>query len=348
MLHQRVLKTHYSVEDFRQVGKSLLVIAFVFLFFTLTMSAEANGQNGDHEYSGQAEVVDIKVLFKRVNLIKAGPLPLAGGAYHNSLLEKSVLGLLNARVLHAATVGHGNMTHSEASVANIGVTASGISITADFLMAEANASCESGQAAFSGRSSIANLVVNGHPINVSGQPNQTINLAGVRIVINEQSQNGDEISVTALHVSALGLAEVKLSSAEAGIDCYEAPPPDQEGDDFVTGGGFVTGTPSGEKANFAIGGGIRNGDFWGHLTYIDQAANLKVKDLSITGYEVVNETTRRISGTARINNQSGYTFTVTVSDNGEPGTADTFFITLSNGYSAGGVLDGGNIQLHTH
>lgn len=39
-------------------------------------------------------------------------------------------------------------------------------------------------------------------------------------------------------------------------------------------------------------------------------------------------------------------FTVDVQDNGEPGSADTFSIQLSNGYSASGVLSGGNIQLH--
>src|SRR5207244_3294497 len=33
-------------------------------------------------------------------------------------------------------------------------------------------------------------------------------------------------------------------------------------------------------------------------------------------------------------------------DNGEPGRADTFTLTLSTGYTASGKLGGGNIQLH--
>ncbi len=39
-------------------------------------------------------------------------------------------------------------------------------------------------------------------------------------------------------------------------------------------------------------------------------------------------------------------FVVDVSDNGEPGRQDTFALRLSNGYSAAGTVQGGNIQLH--
>jgi hypothetical protein len=55
---------------------------------------------------------------------------------------------------------------------------------------------------------------------------------------------------------------------------------------------------------------------------------------------------RRIEGTAKINGQSGFTYEVTVCDHGEPGDADTFDLSLSNGYAASGNLQGGNIQLH--
>lgn len=65
----------------------------------------------------------------------------------------------------------------------------------------------------------------------------------------------------------------------------------------------------------------------------------------MTGYTVTGLTSRRIAGTAEINGVPG-TYTVDVSDNGEPGRADTFMIMLSTGYTAGGTLVGGNIQLH--
>lgn len=39
-------------------------------------------------------------------------------------------------------------------------------------------------------------------------------------------------------------------------------------------------------------------------------------------------------------------FTVVAVDNGEAGTTDAFHVTLSNGYSRGGTLVRGNIQIH--
>ena len=40
------------------------------------------------------------------------------------------------------------------------------------------------------------------------------------------------------------------------------------------------------------------------------------------------------------------TFTVDVTDNGEPGTNDTFTISVSAGPPEGGTLRSGNIQIH--
>jgi hypothetical protein len=54
---------------------------------------------------------------------------------------------------------------------------------------------------------------------------------------------------------------------------------------------------------------------------------------------------RHIEGTADIDGVAG-SYAVDVTDAGEPGRNDTFSIRLSNGYSAGGFLAGGNIQLH--
>jgi len=113
----------------------------------------------------------------------------------------------------------------------------------------------------------------------------------------------------------------------------------------VTGGGWITVTPSGAKGTFGVAGGIKNGALWGHLTYIDHGTNMKVKGTGVTAYTVTGPTTRHIEGTAEIDGRSG-SYQVDVSDNGEPGRKDTFSIMLSNGYSASGLLIGGNIQLH--
>ena len=137
--------------------------------------------------------------------------------------------------------------------------------------------------------------------------------------------------------------------------------------DFVTGGGFIVGSGSpesslaaGAKANFAVGGGVKNGAFWGHLEYNDHSTSppMRVHGTGVTGYFLGTDTSkpndRVITGTAEINGVGGFTYMVEVNDNAEPGRGvDEFSIDLSNGYEAGfdspyndGPIAGGNIQLH--
>jgi hypothetical protein len=141
------------------------------------------------------------------------------------------------------------------------------------------------------------------------------------------------------------------------------PPEDQAACDFVTGGGFIVGSgaptsslAAGAKANFAVGGGVKNGAFWGHLEYVDHRTSppMRVHGTSVTGYAFGTDPTtdRVITGTARINGVDGFTYAVEVSDSTEPGRGvDKFSIELSNDYEAGfnygdGPIAGGNIQLH--
>lgn len=306
-------------------------------------------------FSGSATVVRATVLGTTTTLGDAGSLPSSGGAQEASLLSATVPGLLSAEAVHASTVGEGKASRSEASVANVSLTVAGNSITADFLEARATAVCTGSGAAASGSSDIATLVVNGQSITVTGAPNQTIALPlnGGEVIINEQNSNGaGDITVNALHVIVSGVADVIVSQAHADITCEPVPPNPPPpagcpGSDFVTGGGWITGTPSGARANFAVAGGTKQGALWGHLTYIDHGDGPSVKGTGVTAYVVMNSTTRHIEGTAEINGQGGYTYKVDVVDNGEPGRNDSFAMTLSNGYTASGTLDGGNIQLHT-
>lgn len=128
------------------------------------------------------------------------------------------------------------------------------------------------------------------------------------------------------------------------------PPPTAECDDFVTGGGWICGTPSGAKGNFGVHGGIKNGKLWGGLNYLDHGKRLHVKSTAVTAYTQTGENCRQIKYNVTINGKAG-TATVDVCDNGEPGRNDTFSIKLSDGYTASGDLGGprpggGNIQLH--
>jgi hypothetical protein len=114
--------------------------------------------------------------------------------------------------------------------------------------------------------------------------------------------------------------------------------------DTVTAGGFITN--DGANANFGLNARDPS-DPSGHVNFVDHASGLHVRSTDITAYIIVNATTRRIEGTAILNDGSTVTFVVIVTDNGEPGTADTFSISLSNGFTASGTLVGGNVQVHS-
>ncbi len=334
-------------EPYRLLVRSLLLLG---LLMWSEASISVAQQSDPVTFSGQATAVRATVLGVTTTVSDTGPLPSSGGAQQASLLSASVDALLTAEVLHAATIGQGDRSRSEASLATLSLTVGGNSIGADFLMARAMAVCAPGGPSVSGSSEIVDLVINGQSITVSGQPNQTVALPNGQVVINEQqssvSDHTGDITVNALHVVVNGIADVVISSAHADVTCHGNP--NCTGGDFVTGGGFITGTPSGAKANFGVAGGIKNGAFWGHLEYNDHGpSGPKVHGTGVTAYMVVNPTTRHIEGTAEINGQSGFTYKVDVADNGEPGTNDTFAIALSNGYTASGNLGGGNIKLHT-
>jgi hypothetical protein len=298
-------------------------------------------------YSGRATVVHATVLGVIDDTYSdTGPLPSSGGAREASLLKAQVPGLLDAKVLHATTIGQGDHSRSEVSVANLSLTVEGNTISANFLMARATAQCQPGGPTVSGSSEIAVLVINGKTIAVTGEPNQTVNLPVGKVVINEQdtSKGPGDITVTALHVVIPGVADVVIAQAHADITCG-GQSICSDGKDFVTGGGWIT--QSDAKDTFGVAGGIKNSAFWGHLTYIDHGTGMQVKGTGVTAYTGTG-LARHIEGNAEVNGQTGFTYQVDVTDNGEPGrNNDTFAIQLSNGYSAAGsLLQGGNIQLH--
>src|SRR5207244_8041806 len=146
-----------------------------------------------------------------------------------------------------------------------------------------------------------------------------------------------------IYIGSIGLLVVASHPVSAGI-AVGGP-----ACDFVTGGGFIVGAGAsslafGASANFGVGGGVKNGAFWGHLEYNDHSTSppMQVHGTSVTGYSFGTNsgdnpaTDRVIMGTARINGVDGFTYTVEVSDIDEPGRGvDKFSIELSNRYEAG-------------
>jgi len=122
--------------------------------------------------------------------------------------------LLTGETLHAVTIGYPDQIDSEASLAALALNVAGTSIGADFVMSRATA--VAGGA--TGASNIDGLAINGAPIPVTGDPNQTIGIPGGVLVLNEQQTLPDgTLVVNALHAIVSGVADVAIASATAGL-----------------------------------------------------------------------------------------------------------------------------------
>lgn len=128
---------------------------------------------------------------------------------------------------------------------------------------------------------------------------------------------------------------------ELYVEVEEGQQPGDEGK--VTGGGHIL--VGGEKANFGFNAKNQSGVLSGNLTYQDKANGIKIKADSISQL-VIDGNDASFTAPCSVDKVDGYTCTVDVTDNGEPGSSDTFSIAVSNGYSAGGTVEGGNIQIH--
>lgn len=173
-----------------------------------------------------------------------------------------------------------------------------------------------------------------------------------------------------------------LAGAAVSLPGYEseAHPVPSPCFDFVTGGGWLTPTPSGnDHANFGFEAGYKNGapppPLMGNLNYIDHNTGMHVKATSVDTYDAfscfdavhgIECADRTFSGSAEVNGVAGYSYRAEVVDDGEPGNVpkghDRFILTVSGpgGFSyhadSGGApnaftppsdgIDGGNIQIH--
>lgn len=133
-------------------------------------------------------------------------------------LTATVPGAADASVLNAET----NQEHgarSSASVADVTVTVGDAVITATVLESQAAATCgPRGPMFWSGSSSIAKLTIDGEEVDISGEPNQSIDASPlVKVVVNEQQQTEDTFTVRALRVTSEAL-ETDVVVAESIVD----------------------------------------------------------------------------------------------------------------------------------
>jgi hypothetical protein len=112
----------------------------------------------------------------------------------------------------------------------------------------------------------------------------------------------------------------------------------------VTGGGSVEVDGGLGTFAFSVQRKASGGPIDGKLQFISHATRVAIRSVSLTSL-VIAGNVATISGTCT-ENGAPCTFAATVTDNGEPGTSDTFLISVSAGSPAGGLLRGGNVQVH--
>jgi len=169
--------------------------------------------------TGQASAVQATVLgllgATTTTLADTGTLGGTSDARDASLLTGSLPSLLTGEALHATTIGYPDEVDSEASLGSLAMTVAGTGISADFVMARA-LSVLGG--AGTGLTNIDGLSIGGVPIIPTGDPNQTISLGVLSVVLNEQIPSAGGITVNAMHVRTIdGLTDVIIGSAKAGI-----------------------------------------------------------------------------------------------------------------------------------
>jgi hypothetical protein len=147
-------------------------------------------------------------------LADTGALGGTSDARDAALVTASIPSVLSGEVLRAVTIGWPDQVTSEASLAGLGLTVGGIPISADFVMATATALLGG---TVSGRSILENLSINGVPVAVSGEPNQTFVIPGGEVVVNQQTVSAAGTTVNALRATVFGVTDVVVASATAGI-----------------------------------------------------------------------------------------------------------------------------------
>ncbi|MPZ15182.1 MAG: hypothetical protein GEU73_12290 [Chloroflexi bacterium] len=211
-------------------GLTLILAALLALASTSLLARPAHAQATSYQGEAWDLNAHLELLGSPTDVgpfADAGPLPSAGGEDEETAVDvDALLGILSASVLHAETSGENDLTESGAHVTNLEVNLStldlgvletallDLGISASVIESIAGARCLNGKPDLDGDSLIVGLAINGQPIEITGQPNQGVDLGLIKLVINEQIETENSIEVNALHimVSTQGLTSGTVGS----------------------------------------------------------------------------------------------------------------------------------------
>ena len=163
--------------------------------------------------------------------------------------------------------------------------------------------------------------------------------------MNGKVHGSGRMKAVAIGVPFLVLAFAMFAGAVAPVANQRASAGAQAVD-FVTGGGWIWN--NGEHLNFGFVAGYKSHQpLGGQLNYIDHSGPTHLKADSVDAYSGSGNS-RTFSGQASVNGVSGFAYSCTVEDNGEPGIGVDFFscTNVVTEETVAGFLQGGNIQIH--
>ncbi len=176
-------------------------------------------------FSGEGVALRATVAGITTTVADTGPLPAAGGTLSATAVSASIPGVLTSGTLSASADGSGNQSLTTAGLEGLSVGLLGLGLSATAVSSTATATCGATLPISTGSTTIANLVLNGTKIVVSGAVDQTITVPLVgTIIINEQTSSTTAttttITVNALHIRLLsGLVNVVIGSSTADVVC---------------------------------------------------------------------------------------------------------------------------------
>ena len=202
----------------------------------------------------------------------------------------------------------------------------------------------------------------GNKVDIDGEEvTFTLTAEGVAgtIVVKATTEDGVATATQALE-PAIYQVEVSLGSSDVTASAILVVYNPEGG--FATGGGWILPKADGlnthpnARANFGFNAKYKAGKPTGNIEFRYSDGYVDLKSSSIQQLVITGGKLAQFKGWASVNRQAGYWFFAKAIDNGEPGTNDTFEIKIwapganpegDPSERAGGVLQGGNIVVHT-